>query len=261
MTVGTLPEKTRFVPKFFLNTLLLAVTILVFYQILRLTAGPRLFPVLPLVAKRFLTLILNGQLPFHILVSARRVFAGLFLSLAVAIPVAGAMSRFPRADKILSPLLYLVYPIPKVTFLPVLMLVLGLGDASKISMIFLIIVFQAIVSLRDALKALDRRAFQAVRAFGGGKLDLARHVVIPATLPALLSALRISGGTAVAVLFIAESFATEDGMGFFIMDAWSRVSYADLHCGVFALSLFGLGLFGLIDLAERWLCPWQKSVH
>ena len=261
MTSGKPLDGALFIPRFLLRTLLLAGVVLVFYQLLRLTAGPRLFPALPLVARRFSTMVLNGQLPYHILVSARRVFAGLFLSLLVAIPVAVAMSRFPKADKILSPLLYLVYPIPKVTFLPVLMLVLGLGDASKISMIFLIIVFQVIVSLRDALRALDRRAFQAVRAFGGGKLDVARHVVIPATMPALLSALRISGGTAVAVLFIAESFATEDGMGFFIMDAWSRVSYADLHCGVLALSLFGLGLFGLIDLAEWWLCPWQKPMH
>jgi NitT/TauT family transport system permease protein len=141
------------------------------------------------------------------------------------------------------------------------MLLLGLGDASKIGMIFLIVVFQAIVSLRDVFRTLDRRAFQAVHAFGGDWRDLLRHVIVPASLPALLSALRISGGTAVAVLFIAESFATEAGMGYFIMDAWSRVSYADLHCGIVALSLLGLGLFGLIDLAERLFCPWLAETH
>jgi NitT/TauT family transport system permease protein len=229
------------------------------YLLLKLLAGPRLFPDLGIVGARFIDLTANGKLPYHALVSARRIAAGLALSVAAAVPSAALLARFPRLDKALSPLLFLAFPIPKVTFLPVLMLLLGLGDASKIGMIFLIVVFQAIVSLRDVFRTLDRRAFQAVRAFGGGRLDLLRHVIVPASLPALLSALRVSGGTAVAVLFIAESFATEAGMGYFIMDAWSRVSYADMHCGIAALSLLGLGLFQLIDLAERFFCPWIGS--
>ncbi|MFA6505886.1 MAG: ABC transporter permease [Treponemataceae bacterium] len=244
---------------FALKYLFPIVAVVLFYELLRFIAGPRLFPDLTLVVARFAALIQNGKLPYHALVSARRIVIGLTLSVVVAVPVSGLLARFPKLDKALSPLLFLAFPIPKVTFLPVLLLLLGLGDASKIGMIFLIVVFQTIVSLRDVFRTLDRRAFQAVQAFGGGRRDLLRHVVIPASLPALLSALRISGGTAVAVLFIAESFATEAGMGYFIMDAWSRVSYADMHCGIATLSLIGLGLFALIDFAERKLCPWLKS--
>ncbi|OHE68159.1 MAG: hypothetical protein A2001_12355 [Treponema sp. GWC1_61_84] len=228
------------------------------YQALRLAAGPRLFPAIPAVARRLGQLIGNGVLLAHAAASARRVLFGLGLSVLVAVPAAGLLARFPRLDRFASPLLYLAYPVPKIVFLPVLMLLLGLGDASKVAVIFLIVVFQAIVSLRDAFRGLDRRAFQAVRAFGGGKLDLLRHVVVPASLPSLLSAIRLSGGTAIAVLFMAESFASEDGMGFFVMDAWSRVAYADLHCGVLALAALGLALFVLVDLAERCLCPWLK---
>ncbi len=247
--------------RFILRILIPAAAVALCYQALRLAAGPRLFPDLGTVLHRFAELVANGKLPYHAFVSARRIAAGLAASVAIAVPAAGLLARFPKLDRLCAPVLFLAFPIPKVTFLPVLMLLLGLGDASKIGMIFLIVVFQAIVSLRDVFRTMDRRAFQAVRAFGGGRLDLLRHVIAPSALPALLSALRVSGGTAVAVLFIAESFATESGMGYFIMDAWSRVSYADMHCGIAALSLLGLALFALIDLAERLFCPWLAGTR
>lgn len=249
----------RFLKKLTIRTVFPAFAALLLYQLLAAVAGPRLFPALPVVAGRFVKLLGSGALPYHAGISAYRLLVALALAVAAALPVAALMARFRRVDAVLSPLLFLAFPIPKVTFLPVLLLLLGLGDASKIGMIFLIVVFQTIVSLRDVFRTLDRRAFQAVRAFGGGKVDLLVHVIAPASLPALLSALRVSGGTAIAVLFIAESFATESGMGYFIMDAWSRVSYADMHCGIVALSLLGLALFAAIDLAELLLCPWLKT--
>jgi NitT/TauT family transport system permease protein len=245
--------------RFLLSVAFPAAAALLLYQTLRLAAGPRLFPALGVVADRLAALVLSGKLPYHAGISAYRVLAGLSLAVLAALPAAALMARYRRLDAVLSPLLFLAFPIPKVTFLPVLLLLLGLGDASKIGMIFLIVVFQAVVSLRDVFRTLDRRAFQAVRAFGGGRIDLLVHVIVPASLPALLSALRVSGGTAIAVLFIAESFATESGMGYFIMDAWSRVSYADMHCGILALALLGLALFALIDLAELLFCPWLKN--
>ncbi len=238
-----------------------AAAVLLLYELLRLAAGPRLFPPIPTVTRRFIALAKEGALLAHAAASTWRVLIGLAVSILVAVPVAGLLARFPRLDRTAAPLLYLAYPIPKVVFLPVLMLLLGLGDASKIALIFLIVVFQAIVSLRDAFKSLDKRAFQAVRAFGGGRLDILRHVIAPASLPALLSAIRLSVGTAIAVLFLAESFASENGMGYFIMDAWSRVAYADLHCGVVALAALGLALFAAVDLAERLLCPWLSAAR
>ncbi len=240
-----------------LRAILIFVFCLGFYQILSHFAGERLFPPLPAVLSRAIFLIREGALLSHLAYSAWRSFAGLAIAALIGIPTAAVLARFPRIDVYVSPLIYFMYPIPKVVFLPVLLLLLGLGNASKIAIVALISVFQVIIALRDAFIALDRAAFRAVRAFGGGNIDILRHVVWPASLPALFTALRLSCGTALAVLFIAESFASENGLGFFIMDAWSRVAYADLHCGVLCLALFGLGLFSLIDAVERISCPWR----
>lgn len=229
------------------------------YWLLSTAAGPRLFPPLQKVAKRAGELVASGTLLRHAGYSLARILGGLVLSVLIGVPVAAAMARYRKIDSLFAPLLYAAYPVPKIAFLPVVILLFGLGDASKVTMIVLIVSFQVAVGMRDAFKAIDTRAFEAVLAFGGGRADLLRHVIVPASLPALFSSLRISAGTATAVLFIAESFATETGMGFFIMDAWGRVAYADMHVGVVALALLGLALFGAIDAAERLLCPWEGA--
>ena len=103
------------------------------------------------------------------------------------------------------------------------------------------------------------RYFDALRSLGGRRRDLFRHILLPALLPRIFSSLRMNLGTSIAVLFLAETFATRKGIGWFIMDAWSRLAYGEMFAGIMALSLSGLILFFLIDLAESRLCRWQHS--
>ncbi len=250
-------------PRFLLSatgrSLFVIAVVLFLYALFSWIGGTRLFPPIPVVAGRFVDLLRTGALLKHCGASLARILGGLGLSILIWVPVAGLLARYETLDRLFSPLLYAAYPVPKIAFLPAVILLFGLGNASKVTMIVLIVSFQVAVGLRDTFKSIDRRAFESVLAFGGGRLALLRHVIVPSSLPALFSALRISAGTATAVLFIAESFATETGMGFFIMDAWGRVAYADMHVGVLALALLGLGLFALIDGAERLACPWTRA--
>jgi NitT/TauT family transport system permease protein len=86
-----------------------------------------------------------------------------------------------------------------------------------------------------------------------------RNVIIPASLPGILTALRISLGTALSVLFFTETFGTEFGLGYFIMDAWMRVNYIDMFSGILVLSIMGLLLFVLLDIIERVCCRWKNK--
>jgi ABC-type nitrate/sulfonate/bicarbonate transport system permease component len=80
---------------------------------------------------------------------------------------------------------------------------------------------------------------------------------LPACLPAVLTSLRVSIGTAIAVLFFAESFATTSGLGYYIIvETWGRLAYAQMYAGVVAMSLLGLALYFVVDNLERRLCPW-----
>jgi NitT/TauT family transport system permease protein len=167
------------------------------------------------------------------------------------------MGYFPRADRVLSPIVYLTYPIPKVAMLQIVMLLAGLGEAAKIIMIVLIIVFQVVIAVRDGVKSIPGEMYYPLYSLGAGFTAILREILIPASTPRFLSALRIAMATAVSVLFFTETFGTEYGMGFFIMDAWMRVNYVDMYSGIVVLSAMGLILFAIIDWLERRLCRWQ----
>ncbi|GHT32768.1 ABC transporter permease [Bacteroidia bacterium] len=194
----------------------------------------------------------------HISASSLRIIEGIIIALAIGVPLGLLLARSPKINKIGSPLLYFTYPIPKLALLPLIMLLFGIGEAAKITMIVLILVFQIIVAVRDAALHIPREDFHVLTSLGASKGQMLRHIVLPAVLPELLTSLRIATGTAISVLFFTETFGTDKGMGFYIVDAWMRLNYSEMSIGILALSLLGVLLFFLIDLLEKWVCRWKK---
>jgi len=217
-------------------------------------------PILPAPWDVFTVLIeeLKTGLLTHFFYSLWRVTAGMFLSVLVAAPVGLAIGGSQRLDRIFSPIIYLLYPIPKVVFVPVVLLFLGIGDIAKITLIFLILFFQIVVLVRDQAAGLPPKLIQSLQSLGAGRRALFRFIYYPASLPAILTALRQSIGTAVAVLYITELFATKYGLGYYIYYNGSTLfNYPAMYAGVIAMSLLGLGMYYVVDWAERRLCKWK----
>lgn len=216
-------------------------------------------PIIPTPAAviRTLSRIFLSEISIHGLFSLWRITAGVLLSVFIGIPLGLCMGYFPRCDRTLSPLVYLSYPIPKIALLPIVMLLFGLGEWSKILMISLIIVFQVVVAVRDGIKGIPKEAYYPLYSLGAGLKDILCEILIPASLPKFLTTLRIAMATAISVLFFTETFGTQYGMGYFIMDAWLRVNYLEMYAGIVVLSCIGLALFGTIDWLERRFCHWQ----
>ena len=160
-------------------------------------------------------------------------------------------------DGLFAPVLYLLYPIPKVVLLPILLVFLGLADAPKIALISITVFFQVLVAVRDAVRSLPQDQIDAVRALGASSADVLRLVIAPATLPAVLTSLRISTGTAIAVLFFAEAIAGSTGLGYFIMQSWALVNYTRMFAGIIAMAVLGVALYAVIDLVERRVARWR----
>lgn len=167
------------------------------------------------------------------------------------------MGYFERVDKVLSPLVYFTYPVPKIALLPVVMLLFGLGESSKLIMIVLIIIFQIIITARDAVKDIPQETFRSLQSLGASRWQTFSEIVLPASIAEILTSTRLALGTAVSILFFTETFGTEYGMGYFIMDSWMRVNYLDMYAGIVVLSLMGFVLFVAIDLAENYICAWR----
>lgn len=195
----------------------------------------------------------------HVLVSLWRSVAATVAGAALAVPLGLWLGRSPRADAVAAPLIFLTYPIPKVVFLPVLLVLLGLGDAPKITLIGMIVFFQILVTARDAAKAVPEASVLSVRSLGATRLDVYRHVVVPAALPDIFTALRIGTGTAVAVLFLAESIAGTSGVGYYIVDAWGRIDYPAMFAGIIAMALLGVVLYEGLDAIEGVSTKWRRA--
>ena len=199
----------------------------------------------------------RGDLPLHFLSSLWRVIASLVLSIALAAPAGLVLGQSPRLNQLFSPFIYLTYPIPKVVLVPVVLLFLGLGDLAKIVVIFLILFFQILVLVRDQAAALRPELLLSVRSLGAGRRALFRFVYLPASLPAILTGVRQSIGTAVAVLYVAELFATQRGLGYYIfLQGSTLMNYPAMYAGIVAMSLLGAILYFGTDRLEKWLCPW-----
>ena len=203
-------------------------------------------------------ILFPGKLYSHLLISLYRITVAVILALSLGVGIGLAVGMNNTLDDVISPVIYIFYPMPKVAFLPVFMILFGVGDLAKVLLIMFIVIFQIIVTTRDAVKGLNSELFYSVRSLGMNRVQVYRHLILPAVMPKIITALRLSVGTSIAVLFFAENFATRQGIGYFIMNSWVMVNYQEMFSGILALSLLGLGLFRLIDSLEEKLCHWEK---
>ena len=239
------------------DALIAALGLLLTWQILAMAVN---LPILPKPLEVFRVFIreIQNDLPSHFVLSMWRVFAGMVLSVLVAAPAGLAIGGSKTLNRIFSPLIYLLYPIPKVVFVPVVILFLGIGDAAKIAIMFLILFFQIVVLVRDQAAGLPPQLIQSLFSLGAGRRALFRFVYLPASLPAILTALRQSIGTAVAVLYITELSATKYGLGYYIYyNGSTLLDYPAMYAGVIAMSLLGLGMYFSVDWLERKWCKWK----
>jgi ABC-type nitrate/sulfonate/bicarbonate transport system ATPase subunit/ABC-type nitrate/sulfonate/bicarbonate transport system permease component len=200
----------------------------------------------------------SGSIMIHVGASLRRILLALLLAGPPAWALGLLAGRIKAAETLLAPIMYLLHPLPKVAFLPILMLLLGLGDGSKVALMGLVIFGQLFMAARDSAKAIAPPLVDSVRSLGCRSWGIFRWVIAPATLPSLLSALRVSLGTSIAVLFLSETFASMDGLGWYIMDAWSRVNYPDMYAAILALALLGLSLYLILDALESLALRWRE---
>jgi NitT/TauT family transport system permease protein len=238
-----------------------AVTILLIYAlwyILSLLLGSSLLPDPLVVFSQGFKEISDYPFWEHVGASAFRILAGLIIAFFTAIPLGLFLGSNPRFDRIVSPLIYLGYPIPKIVLMPIIFVIFGLGDLSKIVLITMIIFFQLLITTRDAARTIDTEVIYSLKSLGGTRLDFYRHVVWPVSLPGIFTSLRIVTGTSVAVLFFVESIGTNKGLGFYIIDSWGRADYATMFVGIISLSIIGIVLYETFDLLEKKLCKWKN---
>jgi ABC-type nitrate/sulfonate/bicarbonate transport system permease component len=234
----------------FLSTLTGVLMFFGLWQLMALAINRPILPS-PIVVVPLFFHNITGQLGLHFLASTGRVLAAIFLATLFAAPLGLALGQMPKLDRMISPLIAIIYPIPKIIFLPVIYVLMGISNFSQITLIAIIIFFQILVVVRDEASALKKELILSVKSLGAGRRALFWYVYLPASLPAVLTALRVSVGTAVAVLFIAEQSLTSYGLGYYIViETYQVLLYPEMYTGIMGMGLLGVLLYFAIYTIE-----------
>lgn len=233
------------------------VSIVLLWQLLAMITNKNVFPPFFTVMNAFvknISIILN-----HTLYSSYRLFAGVILAVCIGMPTGIIIGYFKKSSELLSPVVYFIAPIPKIALLPLIMLLFGIGDSSKIFIIFIIMFFQVVVAAHDAVKNIPQDYFVPLNTVRAGHFAILTHIVFPAALPEMFTSVRIGLATGISVLFFAETFGTVWGLGFYIMDMWMRLDYTQMYAGILVLGMVGLLSVNLVNRFQKIICPWLKT--
>ena len=240
------------------GVLLTLLVVFLFWHLIAIWLGQVFFPLPSEVLWSFHRNTIAGHLLTHFFISLGHVLLSIIISFLLAVPVGFFLGRTASLDKIFFPLIYLIYPLPKIVFLPIIVVLLGIGVLPKILLIFLVTFFQLLVSARDAARDIPLQWVLSMKSLHATMWQTYCHLVWPVSLPKLFTALRISLGSAIAVLFFAETFASTDGLGYFILDNMEKQEIPAMYAGILAMAVLGITAYTLIDFLENILCKWNK---
>ena len=243
------------------SLLIATIALLICWQLLSLAINKVFFPGPIKSFAAFGRELAKGSLFKHGLVSLYRILASMIISFALALPLGIYIGRNAKADRILTPITYILYPLPKVVFLPIIVVLFGLGDFPKIFLISLVLFFQLLVVVRDASKSIEDDYINSAKALGMKNGMILKHVVLPLCIPQAITSLRVGIGTAIAILFFSETFASMNGLGYYISDMMSRRNYDNMFAGIIAMTILGLGLYGILYVTEDIMTAWTEDSH
>ncbi|WP_374250365.1 ABC transporter permease [Xanthobacter sp.] len=193
----------------------------------------------------------------HLIASLYRVLAGYTLACLVGIPLGIVMGLSRDVKAVFDPVIEFYRPLPPLALYTLIVMWLGIGDASKVAILFLAALPPLTISSMHAAASVDPRYVKAAKSLGANSRQLFRHVFLPACLPGICTGMRISLGFTYTVLVAAEIVAATAGLGWMIWDA-SKFLLGDIVImGLFVLAFTGMALDFLIRLTERALTPWR----
>lgn len=199
----------------------------------------------------------SGELLVHLGASLRRLLLGFVVGGAAGIAAGVGVGFFAIAEAVGVPLIAATFPIPKIALLPLLILWLGIGEASKVAVIALGVFFPMAINTAAGVRQADPLLVRAAVSFGAGRWSVVRKVVVPSALPMVFAGLRLGAGTALLLLVAAEMIAVESGIGFLVLHAANLMATTKLMVGIVLLSLLGVLSHWGLGALERRVVPWR----
>jgi NitT/TauT family transport system permease protein len=202
-------------------------------------------------------MISSGELFKNLLASLYRILGGYAIGAVLGILVGLILGFSKRADAIFTPIVYSIYPIPKIALLPLIILWFGIGEMPKVAIIALGVFFPVLINTFSGVKSVDPILIKAAVTFGSSHVNVIRKVILPGALPTIFAGLKLAAGTALLLLVSAEMIAAQYGIGAMVLHYGNLMITTKLMAGVLLLSLLGLLFNRGLQWLERILIPWK----
>jgi ABC-type nitrate/sulfonate/bicarbonate transport system permease component len=203
----------------------------------------------------------SGAMWPHLGTSLTEYLYGFGAALAFGVPLGLAIGTFSRLNAFLSVLLFGIYSTPKAAVAPLIILVLGIGLESKVVLVFLLAFFSIIVSTMAGVQAANERHHDIARSFGASPWLEFRSVILPSTVPFVLTGIRIASGRALVGVVVAEELAANQGIGFYIDFFGTFLDTSRVMLGIVLLGGFGIVLGELVRRIEKRFEVWRPEIR
>jgi ABC-type nitrate/sulfonate/bicarbonate transport system permease component len=217
----------------------------------------RFFPAPSTIMVSFVHLSATGELWANLSASLQRLFWGCLLGGIPALLLGLAMGLYRPVRAMVDPLVAATYPVPKSAILPLVLLIFGLGEASKITMVALGVFYPVIINTTAGVLEIDRIYLDVGRNFGAGRWQTFRTIALHGAAPLIMAGVKLGVGLGLVLIAIAEMIGAQSGIGYMIWNAWQLMSVDTMFVGLIVIALLGFTFTWALDEIERWLLPWK----
>ncbi|MBC7736595.1 MAG: ABC transporter permease subunit [Candidatus Saccharibacteria bacterium] len=250
---------------FWLSVSSVAILLFVWWLVTALGLVKPLFVPSPVaVASKFVSIVQNGftntSFLDHVLISTFRVFGAFLLACAVGVPLGLAMGMSPVVRGIFDPPIEFYRPIPPLAYLPLMIIWFGIGETSKVLLIFLSVFAPVVLGARSGVKSAAIEQIHAAYSFGASRWQVMRHVILPSAMPEILTAMRVGIGFGWTTLVAAEMVAATKGLGYMVLSASQFLQTSVVIMGIFVIAIIAFAFDMLMRFLERRLVPWKGKM-
>jgi ABC-type nitrate/sulfonate/bicarbonate transport system permease component len=221
---------------------------------------PELFLPGPMdIANAFGAYIAKGQIWPDMWISGQELMYGFALSIIVGLPVGILMGWYRRLNEALDPFVTFFYSIPRVALTPLLIVWFGIGINSKIAVVFLGAIFAIVINTAAGVRNLDPALIKAARSFGASDAQLFRTIVLPGSVPFILTGLRLGLGHALTGVVVGELVAAQAGVGMMMATAGATFQTSKVFVGLVIFAVWGLVMTNILSRIEQRFQSWKPN--
>lgn len=239
------------------------VGLVVFWALLRATGlvNPALLPSPGEVFDAFWAQLTQGNLLLNMYASVKRVLLGLLSGMLVAVPVGFMIGWYKPVRRFVDPLINFFRALPPIALIPLVIVYLGIGEVAKVAILFYASFFAAVIVMYEGMTQISPVYIRVARTLGATDFEIFRKVMLPMTVPHMLTAMRVALGVAWATLVASELVAAQEGLGAMIQNASSFFDLPTIYLGIISIGSLALLMDLFLRKASQRLVSWQDKAE